>query len=341
MKINIISLTLIFFIIFCNSCNIIDSAPIKYFELTKERSIDSFKNAEGEIELFISIKSMGLLEDRYTYLDGKRDAAYITDKDFTNFKQLTTFGEGPGEVQSIGSLSNSNPTTGEFIINDISTNKLLFYSKYGNFIKELKLPKFNLWDNKILFDNNHLLFSPIPPQLASAPKIVKLDLFGQVLQEIELSFPKELGGQELSILKINDVYISIAKSNFPSFAILNQAGEVINTGVISGHEIIENNIKISKTIRESYGSLNVSVGLFKDIYLSGERIFILVTEISEDQSSITNKVYELELIKDNLIIKNIFQLDLNEDYLCILVDEDKLLASSFRTGYIDEYVLPN
>lgn len=324
------------------SCGEKQEDEIAYYNLKKKNTIEHFINDEDEIILFSFIIAMRQIGENYIFLDKVKQSAYKTDRDFNESEPLNFFGQGPGEVQSMGNFSNLNLSKDEFIISDIQTNKLQFYSRNGDFKREIKLSETNIWHNKIYYEEDFILFGEIPPQLATAPKIIKIDLSGNIQNQIELNFSNEVTGHELSIFKLQDVFLSISMNNSSSYAVFTKDGKILNKGSLSGHEIIEKNEKIAKDILERYKPINVSVALFSDIYVDQDRLFILVNEILEDQSHTANKVFELNLVDNNLVIKKIYQLDENESYyLSILVDENKLLASNKRTGFIDEYTLPN
>lgn len=324
------------------SCQDFQEEEIGELYLTKEKTITSFSDSNGETFFFVKITGMANAGDSYIFIDDARSAAYSTDKDFKNYKVITTTGDGPGEFLSIGNISNINSVNQHFIINDLRYDKLVILDEKQNFNSELKLER-NLdpRNNSIVFDGDKIIFVTATLRNKTNIEYVFINYTSKKIDTFQIPGTEDIPGERFSTFQLNDKYVFIAKHSYPSYLITSKNGELLKNGDLLKYPLLSENVSIASEKLKSLG-VPASIVLFEHIFSSENKIFILSNNLFEDGNFRTNQILELELVKGNsLDIKKVYHLSEDDDYRAILIDGNKIIASNKRTGYLDIYSLPD
>ena len=311
------------------------------FTLTKDQSIESFKNSEGEF-FFVKITGMANTGDRYIYIDKARSTAYATDKDFKNHKVFTGTGDGPGEFISIGNISSINTQNKHFIINDLRYDKMVVFNDKEEYLYEIKLDRIiDPWDNSVIFNEKTIVFVKGGIAEDSSFTYNSVNALNKERKTIRINGTEGILGDGFCSFQIQNKYLFIAKETYPSYLVCSKEGELLKNGDLTSFPLFQKNAQIAAEILKGYEGLSASVIIIEDIFLAQEKIFILTHEWTAIDSYRTNMVLELTLDNTNTLnIEKVYRLDKEDDYLAIMVDEKRLIASSKRTGFLDIYTLP-
>jgi len=312
------------------------------YSLTKDGYIESFDN-RGEEFFFVKITGMASTEDRYIFIDDARSAAYSTDKNFKNFIEIATSGEGLGEFFSIGNISKPNSKNNQFAINDLRSNKFVIFNEIGEVLDEIKLERgLEPWENGVSFENDEILY--VKGNSISNPEFTYhlLNTSNKELKTIKIAGTEDTPGNGFYAFQIKNKYLFVSTETYPTYLVTNKNGELLKVINLTNYPILEKNTSIAAEKLKSFQGLNASIILFEHVFLANERIFILSYIWTSVDSYRINMVLELTLDKKNsLNIEKVFYLDNEENYSAIMVDDKRLITSSKRSGYLDIYTLPD
>ena len=125
--------------------------------LTEDLCIGDTSGKEGYV--FAALTSIQVDEEGNIFaLDGKDNCIKLFDK---KGKHITTFGrrgQGPGEIQSPIDMHLDGGK--QITILDLRNNRIIYFSKTGEYIKDLSLGKYRLW--KCIPDSRKYIYGEIP-----------------------------------------------------------------------------------------------------------------------------------------------------------------------------------
>jgi len=324
-------------VLLISSCSQTSEKELKTITLTKKSSHFDF----GDGNFFTQVNSIRILPDSYIFLDYKLNKIFKTNKNFELIDQFLTVGDGPFEVGSVIKMSNIDPSTNTFAINDIRKRSFLIMNSAGEKLNYITLKNTRIQESNFSFYNNTLILDPISSEFSEHSAVLHINKEGKAEQiwTGNLSFPLTTNNVIRDILKIGNKYLRIARENFPSYEVFSENGEVLFTGDLSGYDIFQSAIDKFNELGPTNRLLSVSV--INEIVVVGNQIFIQYVHFFENGNSLTKDLAVFELSKDNSLqlTKLIYFQNEGISYYSFGTDGKELLMFSEENGAIDVYEL--
>ncbi len=312
------SIYIISVLILVFSCGESSTKKIPIQKLEKDKSINQFSDST----FFSDVRSLYFYKDNFFISEYKRDNVFILDKNLQLKKTLGTKGQGPREFLGASHIFVYNDSI--FVYNE--SKRVFEVLGYNNHLKTIKIPKsiakadsgmrFCLYNDKFFISNSNLKSSIASFSLKS-DSIMR---FGNLKQ---MRTPKETRIKNHRHLNIIDNRILAISDHQPHIEIYDIKGDLLLNYDLEDISLIKNVSNLNKK-----QEVNSYYSIIQDTYVLKNKIFILVLSIDKNDKKQCNKIIQLEMVDDEIIPKQIF--DLGDGWFktfCVAeVAEGKILA---------------